>query len=149
MPTGLTREEINALEAGLELRALIAIHVFGWTLVDDYEVWQTHNSTGGHHEELWVDIDDMDDPGDYLQPWDTDHNAAMEVVDHALADMPSGKKYVGMEYDELEDAWAATFWTGSSGCMEGEAKTLPLAISKAGLLWALAKLEKENEHADK
>ena len=141
----LTHKQILKLEAGPEMRRLIAVHVFGWTLYDDYEVWIDGDGiTEIDYVEWWMDENGDDLEGCGLPRWDADWNAMREVIEKVLAAMPEGERYYSLEYSDEDDA-PEQYQCGLPDRIYGYAPTLPVAVGRAALLWAL---EKENEHGN-
>ena len=131
----LTRDEINDLKPGPEADAAAAISL-GWkhhSLVDE-----------GRMRRAWVDRDGVFMHwGDSWQP-STDDAAAMELVDKVLAE---GRECEIRGYIRVHQLIHEFFIHPSTDpnprYISGKAKTRPLAITRAALLWALEKQERE------
>lgn len=91
---------------------------------------------------VWVDYDYVDAKA--IPPYSTDFTAAMEVV--ALMEKDGGSVHL-ISYDgrHRECTVYSDHWAGR---VHADAETLPLAIVKAGLLWALELKEREEADAE-
>ena len=124
----LTRDEVLALQAGKEIDALIARHVFGWEFRQPQGRYSCCicQRCGRHTDECF---------GEYECNWSDNIAAAWQVVDK-LKSGPTGDGFAwtwGVEIAWIEDMGRAV-WNVIVAGHEVEADSAPLAICQAALL---------------
>jgi len=139
----MTEEQIDNLEAGRELDALIAEKVFGW------KCYKTKNPFDAFDKELYMMVNKGVEKGlaevEELKRYSTDISAAFEVVEKMQKEEfwfcfhGPGKWTNGTHYHE-QDEWRCGIQKGAieeAALIDVEAssfaKTLPLAICKTAL----------------
>ena len=133
--------DIDKLEAGRELDALVAEKVMGWR-EDAYHYWA---DPGGGDETFWVVAGSTEDhPGNRAWCPSTDISAAWGVVEHVRRMHPA-RVWFELYAPRGDLPWTAVFFTrclewedsmyemGSDRIIPSSGKEAPLAICRAAL----------------